>query len=99
VAQKRFQLRARVKSANQSAIEPALTRLITGKGSIRKTDQGFEIEAELEGASARDLNRAILSELRRAEKRTTIRAEWTSGDTVERFFDYTAKGTYKIGQE
>jgi len=25
---------------------------------------------------------------RRVEKRTTLRAEWTSGDSTERFFDY-----------
>lgn len=53
------------------------------------------MEAELEGESARDLNRMILSELRRAEKRTRIRAEWTSSNIVERFFDYVPKGTCK----
>ncbi len=33
--------------------------------------------------------------MRRAEKRTRMRAEWTSGKTAERFFDYVPKGTGK----
>jgi len=46
----------------------------------------------LEGRSARDLNRAVLSELRRVEKRTRLRAEWTAGGVTERYFDYVLKG-------
>jgi hypothetical protein len=46
----------------------------------------------MEGASARELNRTFLSALRKVEKRTTLRAEWTSDDnTTERFFDYVLK--------
>jgi len=93
MTQRKFRLRAHVSSDNASAIKPALERIIANKGTIRQTDQGFEVEAELEGESAQDLNRIILSELRRAEKRTRIRAEWRSGDTIERFFDYVPKGT------
>ena len=43
------------------------------------------------GENARELNRSLLSELRRGEKKTRLRAEWTSGNTTERFFDYVAK--------
>ena len=95
MAQLKFRLSAHVSSDNPSAIKPVLEQIIAGKGTIRQTDQGFEVEAELEGKNARALNRMILSELRRAEKRTRIRAEWTSGDTVEKFFDYVPKGTRK----
>jgi len=95
MAQRKFRLRANVSSDNPSAVKPALERLLANKGTIRPTEQGFEVEAELEGESARDLNRMILSELRRAEKRTRIRAEWTSGGIIERFFDYVPKGTHK----
>ena len=84
----KFRLLAHVSSDSPSAIKPVLEKIIADKGTIRQTDQGFDVEAELEGESARALNRLILSELRRAEKRTRIRAEWTSGDTVEKFFDY-----------
>jgi len=31
--------------------------------------------------------------MRRVEKRTRLRSEWTSGKTVEKFFDYVPKGT------
>ena len=95
MAQLKFRLSAHVSSDNPSAIKPVLEQIIADKGTIRQTDQGFEVEAELEGESARALNRMILSELRRAEKRTRIRAEWTSGNTVEKFFDYVPKGTRK----
>jgi hypothetical protein len=93
MAQRKLRLWAHVSSDNPSAIKPVLERIIANKGTIRQTDQGFEVEAELEGENARALNRMILSELRRVEKRTRIRAEWTSGDTIERFFDYVSKGT------
>jgi hypothetical protein len=49
----------------------------------------------MEGASAKELNRTFLSALRKAGKRTTLRAEWTSGDTTERYFDYVLKKTSK----
>jgi hypothetical protein len=93
---KTFRLSAKVSSNNPSAIKPALERLIGNSGTIKATEDGFEIVAELEGESAKDLNRNLLSEMRRAEKRTRLRAEWTVGDTVEKFFDYVPKGTRKI---
>jgi len=96
MVQKKFRLRAKVSSDNLLAIKPTLERIIDDKGTIRQTDQGFEVEAELEGESARDLNRMILSELRRVEKRTRIRAEWESGDIIEKFFDYVPKGTRQV---
>jgi len=89
----KFRLKAKVSSDNPSAVKPVLERLIANKGTIKETEQGYEVEAELQGESARALNRMILSELRKAEKRTRIRAEWTSGDIIERFFDYVPKGT------
>jgi hypothetical protein len=95
MAQKKFRLWAHVSSDNPSAVKPALERIIANKGTITQMEQGFEVEAELQGESARDLNRMILSDLRRAEKRTRIRTEWTLGDTIERFFDYVPRGTRK----
>ena len=47
----------------------------------------------MKGSSARELNRHLLSELRRAEKKTRLRAEWTCEGITERFFDYVPKGT------
>jgi hypothetical protein len=98
MAQKKFRLSARISSDNPSAVQPVLERLIS-KGKIKAVQDGFEVEADLEGESARALNRMLLSEMRRAEKRTRIRAEWTSGNTIEKFFDYVPKGTHKLNQE
>jgi hypothetical protein len=93
MAQRKFRLSARVSSDNPSAIKPILLKLIKNRGTLKSTEEGFEVEADLEGESARDLNRMLLSEMRKAEKRTRIRAEWTTGNTIEKFFDYVPKGT------
>ena len=93
MAQKNFKLSAQVSSDNLAAIKACLKRIIGDRGTVTEMAQGFNVEAKFQGETAADLNRAILSELRRAEKRTRIRAEWASGGTVERFFDYVPKGT------
>ncbi len=67
---------------------------MTGSGSFREVGRGeFTVNAELEGTSAKELNRSMLSELRKAEKRTRLRAEWTAGSVTERYFDYVLKKT------
>lgn len=93
---RRFELVARVSSDSPSAIKPVLEKIIGGHGRITPVEGGFEISAELKGEAARDLNRNLLSELRRAEKRTRIRAEWKSGNTIEKFFDYVPKGIKRL---
>jgi hypothetical protein len=86
-----FHLIADVSSDAPDQIRPVVAQLFpTG---IVETPGGFHIEAELEGDSARDLNRAVLTALRQAEKRTRLRAAWTTGGTTERFFDYVSKGS------
>ena len=50
----------------------------------------------MEGDDVKELNRSLLSALRRAEKKTRLRAEWTTEDgTSYRFFDYVLKKTSK----
>jgi len=63
------------------------------QAGVTETPEGFHVEAGLEGDSARDLNRAVLSALRKEEKRTRLRAAWSHGGTTERFFDYVSKGS------
>ena len=92
---KRFKLSARISSDNPPAIRPVLERIIGNEGTMRPISEGFEITAELKGESARDLNRKLLSQLRKVEKKTRIRAEWTFGNTTERFFDYVPKSNLK----
>jgi hypothetical protein len=92
---RRFKLAARVSSASPKKVKPALQQAIA-EGSVKEANGEFLVEAEMEGASAKDLNRVLLSTLRRVEKRTRLRAEWTSDDgTTERFFDYVLKKTTK----
>ena len=91
MVQKTFKLSARISTENPSAIKPILERIIGSNGTIKSTQEGFEVEADLKGERSRDLNRTLLSEMRRAERRTRIRAEWTSGNVIEKYFDYVPK--------
>ena len=97
---KRFLLVATVSTDNPEAIRPILEKLIGRHGSFKevstddvdqKSKGEFLIQAEIEGINAKDLNRSLLSALRRVEKRTRLRAEWNSGNTTEHYFDYVLK--------
>ena len=92
---KKFKIVATVSSDRPAAVRAALETFLGAGATIEATDDGFEIEAKLSGESAKDLNRQLLSEMRRAEKKTRLRAEWTSGGVTEKFFDYVPKGTKK----
>ncbi len=90
-----YTLKARVSRCGARTIRRALDQL-AARGAVKKAAEGFLVEGKMEGASARELNGALLSLLRKVEKRTTLRAEWTSSDnTTERFFDYVLKKTMR----
>jgi hypothetical protein len=90
-----FRLVARVSSSNLHTIKPVLDQLVK-TGSVKETKDEFIVEAEMAGVSAKELNRSLLSALRRAEKKTRLRAEWTSDSgTTQKFFDYVLKKTTK----
>jgi len=89
VPEQRFELAADVSSDDPQAIEPVL-RAVAGLRVTPLAD-GFHIEGTMLGQSARDLNRTLLSALRRAERRTRIRSRWALGDATFRFFDYVPK--------
>lgn len=91
----RFSVVANINTENPEAVRPVLERLVSKECVTRMGEKEFRIEAEMEGEDAKELNRSLLSELRRAEKRTRLRAEWTSGETTERFFDYVLKKSTK----
>jgi hypothetical protein len=96
VAKRRFRLVADVSTDDVVVLRPILTRLVGGE-SMSARDDGFHVECEMEGESAKDLNRALLSALRRSVKKTRLRAEWTAGGVTERYFDYVSKGTRPAG--
>ena len=84
-------------SSNLKAIRPVLKQAIAN-GSMKESKGEYSILADFEGESAKDLNRFLLSALRRVEKKTRLRAEWTSDDgTTQRFFDYVLKKTTAKG--
>jgi hypothetical protein len=91
---KTFNLSAKVNTDNPKAIKVVLKDILP-KAEISLNGNEFNIEAAIQGESARDLNRDLLSVLRRAERKTRLRAEWKCGSTTERFFDYVPKGVKK----
>ena len=86
-----FHLVAEVSSQSPEAIESLLIDLVDG--SVTPTKDGFHVEGWMRGPDARELNRFLLSALRRVERRTRLRAEWTGEGETHRFFDYVPKGT------
>ena len=89
----RFTLSARVSSDRPEAVGPVLEGLLP-QGSVTREGGEFVVKAGLRGADAKGLNRSLLTALRKAEKKTRLRAEWTSADgTTYRFFDYVLKKT------
>lgn len=85
-----FALVADVSSADPAAIETVLRQRVGGE--ITPTADGFHVVTTLSGERAQDLNRSWLSDRRRVERRTRLRAAWTVDGVTERFVDYVAKG-------
>ena len=93
----KLRLAARVSSDSPDAVG----RFLVGKfgaRSVTRDSSDWIVRAEAESTCARDANRELLSELRRIERKTRLRAEWTAGGSVERFFDYVPKGTRPAGR-
>jgi hypothetical protein len=88
-----FRLSARVSSADPAAVRAVLEELLPA-GSLDQRKDELLLEADIEGAAAKDLNRSLLSALRKVEKKTRLRAQWTATDgTTQSFFDYVLKKT------
>ena len=86
-----YRLSARVSSNDLAAARAVLHELLPD-GRVDDDQAELLVEAELAGDSAKELNRSLLSALRRAEKKTRLRSQWTAPDgTVERYFDYVLK--------
>jgi len=63
-----FTLKARDNRSDAQTIRLALGQL-SAKGSVRKAGDEFVVEGEMDGPSAKELNRTFLSALRKVEKR------------------------------
>lgn len=86
---------AGVNTDNPEAVEPVLKRLFGNECVTRVNNNEFRIDAELEGENAKEMNRSLLSELRRTERKTRMRSKWASNETTEHFFDYVLKKSTK----
>ena len=86
----RFRLTGEVSSDDLNAVRPVLIQTVEG-AAVTEIQDGLHVEGAMDGADAREVNRRLLSALRRAEKRTRLRAEWTGGGYIYRFFDYVPK--------
>lgn len=86
----RFSVIADVSSYNLAAVRPVLYQVVDSAAVI-ETGDGLRVQGFMDGDEARDVNRQLLSALRRAEKKTRLRAEWTADGYVHRFFDYVPK--------
>jgi hypothetical protein len=86
----RFSVIADVSSDNLAAVRPVLLRVVDSAAVI-ETAGGLGVQGFMDGDDARDVNRRLLSALRRAEKKTRLRAQWAADGYVHRFFDYVPK--------
>jgi len=93
----KLRLEARVSSDSRDAVGRLLVAKL-GAASVTRDGNDWFVRAAVDSARARDANRELLSELRRVERKTRLRAEWTAGGSVERFFDYVPKGTRPAGR-
>lgn len=91
VKNRHFSFVATVSTDSPDLIRSVLETLIGNTQFKEVGGSEFRIETEKEGPSARELNRELLSTLRKVERKTRLRAEWTSGGTIERYFDYVLK--------
>ncbi len=88
---RKFSLKASVSSDNPDAILTALVEKV-GEEHVKQEGTNFIVETTFVGSDPKDLNRELLSSLRRVEKKTRLRTEWVDEDgTIYSFFDYVLK--------
>jgi hypothetical protein len=90
-----FRLSGEVSSDNLTAVRPVLHRLLES-ATIVSSQDGLHVEGFMDGTDAADVNRRLLSALRRAEKKTRLRVEWTGEGHIHRFFDYVPKAARPV---
>jgi hypothetical protein len=83
-----FRLSATVSSEDLDGVRGALEGVLGKKATVERTADGLSVEATVVGVEARELNRQLLSAMRRIEKRTRLRSQWTADGVTERFSDY-----------
>lgn len=90
-AARTFRLVAHVSSDDLIGIRAVLEEFVGGTVVVEQ--HGYRAEGTVVGDSARELNRQLLTALRKVERRTRLRSAWTDDGVVARFFDYVPKGS------
>lgn len=94
MCEKRFVLKATVKTANPEDICRLLRQLI-GEDAFLMTGGDIVVSTSMRGRSAKELNGVLLAALRRVEEKTTLMAEWTYGGSIEEYLDFVLNGMGK----
>jgi hypothetical protein len=90
-------LSARISSDSPARIGQFLVERF-GKAHVKRDEDDWLVDAEVDRTDARAANRELLTELRRIERKTRLRAEWaTASGEVQKFFDYVPKGK-RVGE-
>lgn len=89
-----FHISAYVSSEDPDGVRAVLERIIEGRVELAGGE--LRVEGEMSGDDARAMNKNLLTALRRVERRTRLRAEWSDGRVVHKFFDYVPKGTRPV---
>ena len=92
----KLRLEARVSSDSPDAVGCFLVGKF-GATLVTRDGNDWFVRAAVDSASARDANR-IAERASAVERKTRLRAEWTAGDSIERFFDYVSKGARPAGR-
>ena len=88
----KLDLRARVISDSPEIVGRFLADTL-GAATISSDGADWIVRATIDGKSAREANRTFFAQLKRVERKTHVRTEWTHAGVTERFFDYVPQGT------
>ena len=82
-----------IPSENLKAVKHELERVpgISLLSISAERPDSIAVKARMRGESPKDMNRSLLSALRKVEKNTVLRAEWTGEGSRERYFDFVLK--------
>ncbi len=81
-----FKLVAMITTNEPIKVQSILAEIV-GVDGILRTNQGFIVRTTLCGTSAEDLNQSLFSKLKSTDKNAALIAEWTRGNTKEKFLD------------
>ena len=91
----KLDLRARVISDSPEIVGRFLADTF-GAATISSDGADWVVRATIDGKNAREANRTFFAQLKRVERKTHVRTEWTHAGVTERFFDYVPQGTGRV---